>query len=437
MVRRLFIMLLALALSALVLSACSRTEPDPVRAEATAISEIADPAEQVAAARTFLGENPTADPEILGQVANDLLNALSEHWGPEAAIATADSMLAEGLPGYVRASVEGHLATELLGTGTQESMARAEEISRGLLAEDLDHPYAYTFLASQWLRSVGSESYDADPWLALDLALKGSEKAEDGWTEYADMILGRAYRTIFNAVEERRGDEAVPAVADSLLVVTESPDGTAHIRAALYNATVEDDPEGAVEIAEGVASTMSEMTGGDVLNSIAYDLAERDLAPGLAVSLAERALELAKGRWDSIYVLDTVGWARHKAGDHERAASSLNRALDLMDEDPTYGDETLMHLLTVYDAVNDLDAAIDLLVRVAARSLDPDAVGELGRKLAARDGNADGLDRLLTENRYAGVELAPAFTLPDRSGEEVALEDLGGRISLLCFWSYG
>lgn len=435
--RRLSILMLVLALSALALTACSRTEGNPIRAGAEAISEIADPGELIAAARTFLKENPTADPEILGQVATDLLYAVGENRGREAAIAAADSMVVEGLPDYVRAAVEGFLTGDLLRTEAPENIARAEEISRRLIREDIDHQFAYTYMASAWLRSSGGEDHDVDPWLPLDLALKGSEKAEEGWTEYADMILGRAYGTLFAVVEERRGAQAIPAIADSLLAVTESADGAAHIRIALYDATIEDDPEAAVAIAEAVEANMNEMTGGDVLNSIAYDLAERDLAPGLAVSLAERALELTKGRWDSIYVLDTVGWAQHKAGNHERAASRLNQALGLMDGDPTYDDDTLQHLLTVYDAVNDLDGSIDLLVRVAARSLDPGAVEQLGTKLTARDGNADGLDRLLTESRYAGVELAPTFTLPDRSGDMVTLADLGGRVSLLCFWSYG
>jgi tetratricopeptide (TPR) repeat protein len=194
---------------------------------------------------------------------------------------------------------------------------------------------------------------------------------------------------------------------------------------------------GAIAIAEDVESSMADMGDGDVLNAIAYDLADRGLAPALAVSLAERALELTSSRWDSIYVLDTVGWAHHRAGDHRRAASYLTRALDLMGEDPSYGDETVQHLLAVYDASGDPDGSIDLLVRVAARSLDEDAITELGRRLTARDGNADALNRLLEENRYAGIEPAPAFALPARSGGTIALADLGGRISLLCFWSYG
>jgi tetratricopeptide (TPR) repeat protein len=431
------VLILALALGVLTLSGCSRTDEDPLQAAASTISEIADPGQRAAAARAFLAEHPAADPTILGGVASDFLYALSQHRGPEVAIAAADSMTAVGLPDYVRASVEGYLATELLGIGTPDNMARAEAISRRLLDEDIDHPYAYTFLASQWLRALGDENKNVGPWLPLDLALKGSEKAEEGWTEYADMVLGRAYGAVFERVEERGGHQAILAIADSLLALTKSPDGAAHIRRALYDATVEDDPEAAVAIAEAVEASMNRMTGGDVLNSIAYDLAERDLAPGLAVSLAERALELAKSKWDSVYILDTVGWAQHKAGDDPLAAAALNRALDLAGEDPTYGDETLQHLLAVYDTEGDLDGSIELLVRVAARSLDPDAVDALRQKLIARDGNADNLDRLLTENRYAGIEPAPAFALPDRSGEVVALDDLRGRVSLVCFWSYG
>ncbi len=435
--RAMSITLAVLALAALVLSGCSRTEEDPIRTEAEAIAEIADPAEQAAAARTFLEENPTGDSDILGEVAMSLLSSVSQHRGHEAAIGAADSMLTHDLPDYVRFTVEGYLATELLRTETVESVARADEISRRLLKEDIAHPYGYTFLASQWLRTMGSKDHDPDPRLALDLAIKGSEKAEGNWTAYAGSTLGRAYGTLFALVEERRGSEAIPAVAESLLAATESADAATHLRGKLYDMTVENDPEGAVAIAEVIESTMDRVSGGDVLNSVAFDLAERDLAPGLAVSLAERALVLTKGRWDSVYVLDTVGWAHHKAGNHQRAVSYLSQALDLMGEDPTYADPALQHLIAVYDAADNLDGSIELLIGVAARSLDPDAIDELATKLTARDGNADALDRLLEENRYAGVEAAPAFALPDRSGETVALADLRGRVSVLCFWSYG
>jgi tetratricopeptide (TPR) repeat protein len=428
---------LALALGVLTLSGCSRSEEDPLQAGASAISEIADPGARAATARAFLREHPAADPKILGGVASDFLYALSDHRGPEVGIAAADSMAAEDLPEYVRASVEGYLATELLGTGTPENVARAEALSHRLLDEDIDHPYAYTFLASAWLRSVGGKGVEADPWLALDLALMGSEKAEDGWTEYADVVLGRAYTAVFERIEERRGRAGVPAVADSLLALTESLEGAAHIRRALYNATVDDDPEAAITIAKAVEATMDRMTGGDVLNSIAYDLAERGLAPELAVSLADRALELAKTKWDSVYILDTVGWARHKAGDDDGAAAALNLALHLAGEDPTYDNETFQHLLAVYDSSGDLDHSIELLTRVASRSLDPDAVDALRKRLVTRDGTASDIDRLLIESRYAGVEPAPNFALPDRSGRTVALDDLMGRVTIVCFWSYG
>ena len=428
---------LALALGVLTLSGCSRSEEDALQASASAIGEMADAGERAAAARAFLREHAATDPKILGGVASDFLYALSENRGPEIGIAAADSMEAEDLPEYVRASVEGYLATELLGTAASDNVARAEALSHRLLDEDIDHPYAYTFLASAWLRNMGAQSAEVDPWLALDLALKGSEKAEDGWTEYADVVLGRAYTVIFKQIEERRGRAGVPAAADSLLALTESPDGAAHIRRALYDATVDDDPEAAIAIARAVEATMDRMTGGDVLNSIAYDLAERDLAPELAVSLADRALELAATKWDSVYILDTVGWARHKAGDDEEAASALNRALDLGGEDPTYDNETFQHLLAAYDSSGDLDHSIDLLIRVAARSLNPGAVEALRERLVRRDGTAADIDRLLIEGRYAGVEPAPAFALPDRSGRIVSLDELRGRVLLVCFWGYG
>jgi hypothetical protein len=170
------LLLLALALVALAVSACSRTEEeDPLLAEAQAIGEMSDPAELIPAARSFLVENPSADPKILGQVATDFLFALGQHRGDEAAIAAADSMVAEGLPDYVRASVEGFVTYNLIRAGTPADFARAEDISRRLLREDIDHPFGYAYMASSWLRAVGDEGHDVDPWLPLELALKGSE----------------------------------------------------------------------------------------------------------------------------------------------------------------------------------------------------------------------------------------------------------------------
>ncbi len=46
------------------------------------------------------------------------------------------------------------------------------------------------------------------------------------------------------------------------------------------------------------------------------------------------------------------------------------------------------------------------------------------------------MERLISDLRYAGVEMAPAFDLPERSGGTVSLESLKGDILVVCFWSY-
>ena len=47
------------------------------------------------------------------------------------------------------------------------------------------------------------------------------------------------------------------------------------------------------------------------------------------------------------------------------------------------------------------------------------------------------MDSLVAGLRYEGVQMAPDFTLNDRSGNNISLEDLKGDILVLNFWSYG
>jgi tetratricopeptide (TPR) repeat protein len=181
------------------------------------------------------------------------------------------------------------------------------------------------------------------------------------------------------------------------------------------------------------------LKGSDVLNRIAYDMAERGLAPDVAVALGERAVELASSRFDSMMVLDTAGWAHYAAGDYETAAAYLKSAVDLMDETLTADNETVQHLLTAYKSAGMQNEAIDLLARIAARSVlaDDPARDQLEQMLVERDGNADAMESLIADLRYEGVEVAPPFELPDRSGRMVSLESMRGDILLVCFWSYG
>jgi tetratricopeptide (TPR) repeat protein len=159
----------------------------------------------------------------------------------------------------------------------------------------------------------------------------------------------------------------------------------------------------------------------------------------VAITLSLQALELAGSRYDSTMVLDTVGWAYYAAGDYTEAAGYLKSAVDIMDETLVYDNETVQHLLTAYDSGGMRDEAIELLAVLVARSVvaDDPARGQLAAKLVERDGDTAAMEALVEGLRYEGVEMAPSFTLADRDGEMVSLDDLKGDVLVVCFWSYG
>jgi hypothetical protein len=99
----------------------------------------------------------------------------------------------------------------------------------------------------------------------------------------------------------------------------------------------------------------------------------------------------------------------------------------------------VQHLITAYESGGMKDEAIDLLAIIAARSVDADdpAREKLAQMLVERDGSAEAMESLIAGLRYEGVETAPAFELPDRSGAMVSLESMKGDILVLAFWSYG
>jgi tetratricopeptide (TPR) repeat protein len=175
------------------------------------------------------------------------------------------------------------------------------------------------------------------------------------------------------------------------------------------------------------------------MNDVAYDLATRDLAPDVAVELAEAALVLAPSRYDSVLVLDTAGWARYRAGDHAAAVAHLSKAFSMLDETPSFGNEIVAHLVTSYKAAGKTDEAIDLLALLVARSVDPadPARAELSALLRKRDGSDAAMKDLVAAKADLGLSPAPDFALAGGDGKTVTLAGLRGNVVLVCFWSYG
>jgi tetratricopeptide (TPR) repeat protein len=251
-------------------------------------------------------------------------------------------------------------------------------------------------------------------------------------------MLNMAYARLIGSTKEEQGLTAALSKADLLKSQTDNPLALAALNAAVFNAAIEEDAEAAVAAAVAITE-LDGLTSSDPMNGIAYDMAERGVAPDVAVKLSEMALSLASSRYDSTMVLDTVGWAYYAAGDYAEAAGYLETALGLMDETLTFGNETVQHLLTAYDLGGMREESINLLATVAARSVDADDPSRerLAALLVERDGDASAMESLMSELRYEGVKAAPAFSLSDDDGQTYSLESFKGSVLVLNFWSYG
>jgi tetratricopeptide (TPR) repeat protein len=404
-----------------------------VQNQIAAIEAMEDLTARKEAALIFLVENQMADREVLLRALDAAADEFRESENKEPLIELYQGLYDEGLTPWLRYRVAARLDRGLVELGTPESIARAEEIARDML-EVNDAPME----PYHWIVYFHQRSDLTDPELTVRVAL-AAENATDR-DEYGmwPSLLNMAYGKLITSIKEDQGLEAALSKANMLKEQTENPSALAALNAAVFDAAIEENEDAAVAAAVAITE-LTGLTSSDPMNGIAYDMAERGVAPDVAVTLSKQALEHASSRYDSTMVLDTVGWAYYAAGDYAEAAGYLKAAVGLMDETLTYDNETVQHLLTAYDSGDMRDEAIELLAVIVARSVDADdpARGQLASKLVERDGSADAMESLVDGLRYEGVETAPAFSLKDRDGETVSLEELKGDILVVCFWSYG
>jgi tetratricopeptide (TPR) repeat protein len=109
------------------------------------------------------------------------------------------------------------------------------------------------------------------------------------------------------------------------------------------------DAGAAVAVAERVLAR-AEQPGVDLLNFLAFTLADNGMRPGDAVGFAWRAL--VRGPLNG-YVIDTLGWAQYRAGEARAALATLERANLLSPGEP----EILHHLGEVHRSLGERDAA--------------------------------------------------------------------------------
>lgn len=403
-----------------------------VEGAALAIESMEDPTQRAEEALAFLEAHPELPRELrAGVFAAGLRGA--EEQGGDAAVRFCDRVMELDMPTAERGMVAASLDGALLETGEPDDAARADSLA--LAAAKAGDYAAESYLRMVWQHVRSSMS---DPWTAVELATAGAAMKDTTTVDAWPGAIDNAYGALLNSLARDGGLDAVLAVTDSVLSRATGPMVPGAIYANIYRIMVEEDPEAAVGAAQSLLMLRG-YTGGSVMNDVAYDMAERSLAPDVAVRLAEASLALASSQYDSISVLDTAGWAHHRAGNDAVAVERLAKAFSMLDETPSYQNEIVRHLVIAYEAAGETDEAIDLLALLVSRSVDADdpARAELSKLLKRRDGSDKAFEGLVASKLTADVETAPDFALKDRAGETVALADLRGNVVLVCFWSYG
>ena len=385
------------------------------------------------AALIFLVGHQMADREILLRALDAAADEFRNSDDKEPLLALYQGLYEQDLTPWLRYRVISRLDRGLMETGSEENIARAEDLAREMIdVNDAPmEPY-------HWIVYFHQRSELTDPELILQVAL-AAERATDRddygmWGSMLDM----AYRRLLTPIVEEQGLEEALSRSQLLAEQTEIPMALAALNAAIYDIAISENEGRAIEAAQTMAE-LDGLTDSNVMNRVAYDMAERGLAPDVAVALSKKALGLASSRYDSTMVLDTVGWAHYAAGDYAEAAGYLEASIDLMDETLTSDNETVQHLLMAYDSGGMTDEAIELLATIAARSVDADdpARRNLAALLVQRDGDASAMEELMVGLRYEGVTAAPAFSLRGADGAMVSLDSFSGDILVLNFWSYG
>ena len=401
--------------------------------QVAAIETMEDLTARKEAALIFLVNNQMADRELLLRALDAAAYEFRGTDDTESVIELYEALYTKDLTAWLRYRIIARLDRALIETEDPEHAERAEDLARAMV-EVNDAPME----PYHWIVYFHRRSDHTNPELTLQVAL-AAERATDR-DEYGTWgsMLDMAYSKLLTFVVEEQGLTAALSRAELLAGETELPMAIAALNAAVYDIAISEDEDRAVEAAIAMAE-LDGLTGSEPMNRVAYDMAERGLAPDVAVTLSKKALAFASSRYDSTMVLDTVGWAHYAAGDYAEAAGYLKTAVELMDETLTSDNETVQHLLTAYDSGGMTDEAIDLLAIVAAKSVDTDdpARGNLAALLVQRDGDASAMEELVAGLRYEGVKAAPAFLLRGADGETVSLDSFSGDILVLNFWSRG
>jgi tetratricopeptide (TPR) repeat protein len=110
------------------------------------------------------------------------------------------------------------------------------------------------------------------------------------------------------------------------------------------------------------------------LNYLGYTMAERGARLDEAEKLILRALKLEPN--EGAYV-DSLGWVYYQKGDYKRAVEQLERAAELINDDPV----VIEHLADAYDKLGNVDQALRRYRDVLKRSKEEEQLQRVREKV--------------------------------------------------------
>jgi tetratricopeptide (TPR) repeat protein len=211
------------------------------------------------------------------------------------------------------------------------------------------------------------------------------------------------------------------------------PESKATMYYRLYNLKADTKPEEAALI--GTELLKVPINASWVYNYVGYDLAERARDLDLALSLCQKAFELATTHEDSAAALDSRGFAYYQKGMYKEAIPDFESSAKLYGEP---FEDVLKHLANAYLKAGDSDKAFmgfrDVLVGgeydYARATLDSMMTS---RHYSARQKKE--FEDKLWQDRAAAAKPAMAFAMPTLQGTTFDFEPAKGDIVLLNFMS--
>ncbi len=219
----------------------------------------------------------------------------------------------------------------LLAVGSfQEPAAEQAALQAALKEVEREAPEGEerSFRAGQFLMRLGLEG-PAHRAFAAVLAAPPEDSAADAasrfYLGYIDLHHAR-FESAAGHLESAA--ERYPQIGPTLNVPVETLRAYAHAARALQALKERKEASAKREIAE--AETLMNSSP-EILNLLAWNMVENDLALPLALELGERALRAAP---ESPAILDTVGWILYRLGRFPEALDLLRQACRLAADDP-------------------------------------------------------------------------------------------------------